>query len=561
MVNFNQSPNPLLDSIEKIYKLAESSEFQDDKLDACKEEIMQLAAFFEADPQQAIILAVLLWLHFNDDTTSVKEVLDHIRLKRSAAIYVNKLLKPFVERDLLKPQKDSRYHPFGEYKFNSKMLHCLVENDWKYMVKLPCLSSFDVLKEFGRNIRERRAQDISYIKLAERTASLLGDNKELPLCKFLNDSNFDSTTNILFLTICYNHFSGSENFTVESLLNDIKPSLEDQFKIRQDFKAKNGILFKAELIEPVKETTLSFSDDELKLSEQGVRTFIPDYSTPKENPTSDYLDMVEPGKIQGRTLFYNKNEEYQINRLQNVLMPDKYTALSDRLKKKGKRVCITAIFYGAPGTGKTETALQLAKATGRMILTADVSAIRSKWVGETEKHTKKLFSDYRKIRIQADVCPILLFNEADSILTTRRQVTDKVDQMENVMQNIILQELETFEGIFIATTNLEKNIDPAYDRRITFKVKYGAPTEEARMAIWRQKLPDVSEDLLSVVNRKYALTGGQIENINQKIEVDMLLSDESDIDLDYLCSLAEEESALRVSNQRHTIGFKTSNYI
>ena len=558
MVNFNQSPNPHLDSVEKIYKLAESSEFQDDKLEACKEEIIQLAAFLKADQQQAVILAVLLWLHLNGDTTSVKEVLDHIRLKRSAAIYINKLLKPFVDRDLLKPQKDIRYHPFGEYNFNSKMLHCLVENDWKYMVKQPCFSSFDVLKEFGRNIRDRRAQDISYIKLAERTACLIGDNKELPLCKFLNDSNYDPSTNIIFLTICYNHLSGSENFTVESLLNDIKPSLEDQFKIRQDFKAKKGVLFKAELIEPVKETTLSFSDDELKLSEQGVRTFIPDYSTPQENQNSDFLDLVEPGTIQERTMFYNKKEEYQINRLQSVLMPDKYAALSARLKKKGKRVCITAIFYGAPGTGKTETALQLAKATGRMILAADVSAIRSKWVGETEKHTKKLFSDYRKIRSQADMCPILLFNEADSILSTRRQVTDKVDQMENAMQNILLQELETFEGIFIATTNLEKNIDPAYDRRITFKVKYGVPTEKARLAIWKQKLPDVSETLLSEVNRKYVLTGGQIENINQKIEVDMLLGDESSIDLAYLCNLSEEESALRASNERNTLGFQIS---
>ncbi len=193
--------------------------------------------------------------------------------------------------------------------------------------------------------------------------------------------------------------------------------------------------------------------------------------------------------------------------------------------------------------------------SGRTVLMADVSSLRSKWVGETERFTKKLFLDYEKFRKEKELCPILLFNEADSFLSKRRPITDKVDQMENTMQNIILQELEKFEGIFIATTNLETNLDEAYDRRITFKIRYSAPSQDARLSIWKQKLPETDIETLKLVNQRFELTGGQIDNICKKIEVDTLLMGEEIVNHNYLLTLAEEEISLRNNLNKKQIGF------
>jgi AAA+ superfamily predicted ATPase len=556
MVNFNVSANPVLDAIEAIFNASESSGFHTDKLESCKDEIRIVSEFFNADNQQAVVLAALLGLHFNGDDTNMKVLLNHARLKLSASIYIQELLKPFIEAEWIRTQASSRYHPLANFTISTQLLNCVMAKNWNKMGKKPCQTSFDVLKEFGKSLKERRAREISYDKLVEKAESLLQTSDSTPICEFTKGKNLDSFSKAMFLTMCYNHVSGSESFNVDSLLNELRPNLEDQFKIRQGFKHQKGPVFQLELIEVSSDASISFSDNDYRLSEKGIQAFLPDYSNSKKKSTSNFLEIIESEKIASKELYYNENERKKIKNLFTILKQENYTILCERLLKKGKPQCITAIFYGAPGTGKTETALQLAKSSGRGVLVADVSALRSKWVGETEKFTKRLFSDYEKMRKEHELCPILLFNEADSILSKRRPVTDKVDQMENAMQNIILQELEKFEGIFIATTNLEQNLDEAYDRRITFKIKYSSPSEEARLSIWKQKMPTTNEGILKTLNQKYKLTGGQIENICKKIEVDTLLQGDDIIDLDYLEVLAEEENSLRKKEGGTTIGFR-----
>jgi len=103
MINFNQSANPLLDAIEAIFNASESSEFQLDKLEKCKDDIQVVCDFFNADQLQAVTIAALLGLHFNGDDTNMKVLLNHARLKLSASIYIQELLKPFIEAEWIIP--------------------------------------------------------------------------------------------------------------------------------------------------------------------------------------------------------------------------------------------------------------------------------------------------------------------------------------------------------------------------------------------------------------------------------------------------------------------------
>ncbi|MDK2843202.1 MAG: hypothetical protein PWQ17_2709 [Anaerophaga sp.] len=182
------------------------------------------------------------------------------------------------------------------------------------------------------------------------------------------------------------------------------------------------------------------------------------------------------------------------------------------------------LFYGAPGTGKTETVYQIARQTGRNILPVNVSEIKSVWVGESEKSIKKLFDDYRESVSHSEVAPILLFNEADALLGTRMETLHSVDKMENALQNIILQEMENLNGIMIATTNMTRNLDKAFKRRFIYKIEFLNPSLHTKKQIWRSMMSNLSESDADELAQKYDFSGGQIENIVRKSVVEQVLN-------------------------------------
>ena len=146
------------------------------------------------------------------------------------------------------------------------------------------------------------------------------------------------------------------------------------------------------------------------------------------------------------------------------------------------------------------------------------------WVGESEKNIKNLFDLYRQKVKEMAIAPILLFNEADAIIGKRQEGAERaVDKMENSIQNIILQEMESLEGILIATTNLAQNMDKAFERRFLYKIKFTKPTLEARTAIWKSMIPSLSEEIAHALANKYDFSGGQIENIARHYAIDNIL--------------------------------------
>ena len=163
--------------------------------------------------------------------------------------------------------------------------------------------------------------------------------------------------------------------------------------------------------------------------------------------------------------------------------------------------------------------------TGRDVLMVDVSQIKSCWVGESEKNIKATFDRYRKYVKESKVAPILLFNEADAVLGVRQEGAQKaVDKMENSIQNIILQEMETLEGIMIATTNLTSNLDKAFERRFIYKIEFERPGLEAKQQIWKTMIPSLSDSQAHSLASDFDLSGGQIENIARKRTVELILT-------------------------------------
>jgi hypothetical protein len=171
---------------------------------------------------------------------------------------------------------------------------------------------------------------------------------------------------------------------------------------------------------------------------------------------------------------------------------------------------ITALFQGSPGTGKTMVAGVIARDLGLDVYRVDVSRIASKWLGETEKNLGSLFDAAEDGQV------MLLFDEADSLFAKRTEVKTSTDRYANMEVNYLLQRLDSFEGVAILTTNFGNAIDPAFKRRLTYRVTFPFPDEEMREQLWRSLIPpqapiDGALDLASLA-RRFRLSGGYIRN-------------------------------------------------
>ncbi|MFW2601163.1 ATP-binding protein [Aliarcobacter butzleri] len=185
------------------------------------------------------------------------------------------------------------------------------------------------------------------------------------------------------------------------------------------------------------------------------------------------------------------------------------------IKDKKRGIEAKIIFYGVAGTGKTLTALALAKSLKKEVLSFDCSKILSMYIGESEKNVRSIFDKYYELKSQTKSEPILLLNEADQFLSARSSGnTSSSDKMHNQMQNIFLEQIERFDGILIATTNLLENLDKAFSRRFNYKIEFVKPNKNQRIALWKKLLPSnlpLEKDFDIEELAKYELTGGQIE--------------------------------------------------
>ncbi len=206
----------------------------------------------------------------------------------------------------------------------------------------------------------------------------------------------------------------------------------------------------------------------------------------------------------------------------NSLLKQMDKTVFNRLKQwglKDKKSGIEAriIFYGFAGTGKTLTALALAKSLKRQVLSFDCSKVLSMYVGESEKNVRAIFDKYYELREKSKTEPILLLNEADQFLSSRTtSSTSGSEKMHNQMQNIFLEQIERFDGILIATTNLLESLDKAFSRRFNYKIEFKKPNFEQRVDLWEKLLPEklpLDEKFDIKVLAKHELTGGQIEMV------------------------------------------------
>ena len=356
----------------------------------------------------------------------------------------------------------------------------------------------------------------------------------------------DVRSRLVFYLICY-ELVDSSTYNVYQLHEIYMKHAE--LKVLRLFKEQQHILQKLDLVELTGSGMLDGAA--LNLTDKGKEFFLEEDAELFEERVAD-KELIQPDKIPAKQLFFEPALNRQLSVLQNSLDENHYPALCARLKEKHLPTGVAVLLYGLPGTGKTESVMQMARSTGRAIMHVDISATKTCWFGESEKLIKEVFTKYRKLCEKSKIKPILLFNEADTVFSKRKDAnSSSVAQTENAIQNIILEEMENLDGILIATTNLADNLDAAFERRFLFKIRFDKPTTEAKANIWLNKLPSLSEsDALQLASR-FDFSGGEIDNIVRKATMEEIINGTSPT-IEFLIVTCNEE---KIGKATRKVGF------
>lgn len=533
--------------IDSILNEMRDKELCDESVEAAKPYIQAFAERIHVSEDAAMIFAAF-FDRFTDSRIRYKDIANFYDCNQVTILTYWSAINEMVKRQFLNEFKDSDGEQY--YTVPNDVIEAIRENKPFTPKNYANISLEQWLGELWLLMEKKDHSRISYDKFEECLMQLIHGNPQLVIARELATIK-DKNDLIIFAAMANLYIQNHDEHIMRTDLEDL---FEHRWVMRnqaQLLESGSHPLQKAGLVE------YSISDgqaekDAWMLTKTAKERFLVGIET--SAPSDEHRHIQSPDSITPKQLFFNASVTRQIDQLESLLQADQFTKVQDNLTKHGMRRGFSCIFYGAPGTGKTETVLQLARKTGRGIMMVDVPNLRSKWVGDTEKNAKAIFERYRNYCKRADLAPILLFNEADAILCKRKEgAENSVDKMENAMQNIILQELETLDGILIATTNLTGNLDTAFERRFLYKIEFPKPTPKESKHIWHTMLPEISESQAFELAKQYAFSGGQIENIARKQIVNAVLTGNESIGMESIREACKTE-LFKASNTRR-IGF------
>ncbi|EOH3825026.1 AAA family ATPase [Campylobacter jejuni] len=361
------------------------------------------------------------------------------------------------------------------------------------------------IKLYERHIKERLKKSKFYNVLADIFKEYNLEHKEqiifLALLKeeyaLSNESSISREMNSLLSLISENDLERHKN---KKLLQENAPLL-NLIECDEYLNAFGDISKSFFIIDEILQRIINFEPKQSKKIK--IESVLKD---------QDIFELIEPSTDINDIIMPENTKEL----LENILKQQDKKVL-ERLHswgvKSNKNIEAKIIFYGPAGTGKTMSALAMAKSMKKSVLSFDCSKILSKWVGESEQNVRKIFDTYKNIVQTCKQSPILLLNEADQFLSTRVDGSSGSDKMHNQMQNIFLEQIERFSGVIIATTNFLESLDSAFSRRFDYKIEFKKPDFKDRLKIWEKFLPKKAlfeKDFDINILSNYELSGAQI---------------------------------------------------
>ena len=518
----------IITALDRVLAKAKDSRLSDKFWSDCRKPLDFLCQKLGMKDMQVVVLAILVE---DGSEMSWHKIAEYLACSRLTIMTYTEEIDELVEkRWILRDVCHERGRRYKGFTLAKGVVTALRHNEIFVPEKIEGLS----LPEFIVKVAKKLECDIEYDSDDEDTKWLLQLcklNQQLPFCREVQKYGDDIYVQILMIVMAAS-YANSGNTEYEGLpTHYIDRAFPHDFccnHVRRKLDDGTHILFKDGIIEYYCEDGVA-NNERLCFTMKAKTDLFAEFTTCDADTKTQrtFKELRLHSSLKEKQMFYNATEEKQIDRLADLLSQEHLSGVQDRLAEQGLRRGFACVFYGEPGTGKTETVLQLARKTGRDIIQIDISSMRDKFVGESEKNLKAVFSRYRTICRSSEVTPILFFNEADAIFGKRTTTGSNptVEKMENAMQNILLQEMEDLTGILIATTNLTGNFDRAFERRFLYKVEFHKPDATVKSRLWTSMLGGVvSEGDAKTLAARYDFSGGQIENVARKRTIEYILS-------------------------------------
>ena len=540
----------LLQAIERVVEMSKGSCLSERFMTEAAPEIQFLSESFGITDVQAVLFCICM--ERGPRNVDYNDFAFHLDLSKIRVLSYANDIDALVRRRLLRYRdvKDE-----DDFDVPAVVIRYLKRNEVYQLPKrteLDCSEMFEVLRDWFDDLNNSA---ISPKDLCNEINELFKANKQVSFARQMLEMSFSGESRMLLTLFCH--------LLVNEDDNDVRFSqMEDVFSNQARFNHARGLLrsgehelIQANLIEHRCEDGIA-DPTRYRMTEHAKRTLLAEMNV--ATPSEKVADVLRAQDLTEKPMYYTRQNEKQVTELSSFFQDEQYRQIRQRMQQRGFRNGFACLFYGGPGTGKTETVYQLARKTGRDIMIVDVPKIKSKWVGDSEKNIKALFDRYRELVSRAGdekPAPILLFNEADAIIGIRKEgAQSAVDKMENSIQNIILQEMETLDGIMIATTNLADNLDTAFERRFLYKIQFDKPDATVRAKIWQTMIPELTETDSTALAESYELSGGQIENVARKYAINSILHGDSADQLHVLRDYCNSER-LCTKRELRRVGF------
>jgi len=507
--------------VETIANVAVDSDLSSQFIKKVRGSADEISAFLGCNRIQSILFSVICNLNFSSKTVSLEQIATWVGCNPiTVAGYINEIddlrSKKIIRKETEEKKNNSKSISTLSWSVNPEIFNALTKGEAISRPKQYISDSYELIKAVSGLVAQYAADEITIKEMLVEITDIEKKNSKIEFLTEVKKMIPDRSERILFFHVCDEYYAGNINLELIPKIRLVAPDERRQLELRLTISNGNSPLVQQGLLE-VRETFFR-SEIEVRLSAKAIELLFRENKNlvlgVKQQKSPDLISSTE---IKPKKLFFNLDEKEKLEFVEQLLQPDNYSNLIKRLEKSGNKTGIAMLFSGLPGTGKTESVYQIARNTGRDIWRVNISETKSKWFGESERLIKEVFDRYRSLCKDAENKPILLFNEADGVFSTRKQIGDSsVDQTENAIQNIILQELEDLEGILIATTNMTQNLDKAFDRRFLYKIQFRKPVNEARSQIWKIKIPSMAKPIAIKLAQNHDLSGGQIDNIARK---------------------------------------------
>lgn len=537
----------LLEAIEQVVHLSEDTELSEAFLKKAHPWTSHLAQRYGISERQAVLFCISM--EKGPRRVDYNDLARHLGVSHIRALSFASDIDALVHRRLLRYRDAKEEDTFDVHQ---PVIRALKHNEVYELPQrsgLDCAALFEVLNMLFDDFSD---ETITALDLQGELEALFDENPQINFVKQINELPLHTEDLLLLLLFCHLLINKDDDDIRFSQMEDIFEEKGNYNRAKAELRSGTHELIRHRLIEHRNANGIA-DTSRYQLTAEAKRTLLGEM---KLFDTEEKLsDVLVHESLTPKKLFYPQPIQGQVSELMTFFTPEEYNRIRQRMHERGFRHGFACLFYGGPGTGKTETVYQMARQTGRDIMVVDVPQIKSKWVGDSEKNIKALFDRYRDMVKRAKVAPILLFNEADAIISTRKTgACNAVDKMENTLQNIILQEMENLDGIMIATTNLEGNLDAAFERRFLYKIRFDKPDSAVRSKIWKQMIPELSPQEATTLATAHDFSGGQIENIARKHAIHAVLHGEPECLLSQLQSYCTAER-LNATSGRSKVGF------